>query len=280
MITAYDLVTEVIGSIEHNEDITMKTISITTQKGGVGKTTSALTLSAGLTERGYRVLLVDADAQRNSSITLRADESKPNILDVLTGEATAKEAIQHAPTADFISGSKGLSLIDSSDEENEYTQLRGEYKKLRDVLRPIARSYDFCIIDTPPALGTATLNALYASDYVLVPALAEYYSATALVDLAKTVYAVKDAGNSKLEILGVFFTMHNKRTKLSREFLDEFKQVTDALNTTLFDATIRDTKKARELQLKPQGLFKYAPRHGLTQDYNELIDELLNRLES
>ena len=74
--------------------------------------------------------------------------------------------------------------------------------------------------------------------------------------------------------------MHNKRTKLSREFLDEFKQVTDALNTTLFETTIRDTKKARELQLKPQGLFKYAPRHGLTQDYRELIDELLQRLDS
>lgn len=274
MITAYDLVTEVIGSIEHNEDITMKTISITTQKGGVSKTTSALTLSAGLTERGYRVLLVDADAQRNSSITLRADENKPNILSVLTGEATAKEAIQHSPTADFIGGSKQLSLIDDIiTEEDKFT-------RLRDALKAVSRAYDFAIIDTPPALGTATLNALYASDYVLVPALAEYYSATALVDLAKTVYAVKNAGNSKLKILGVFFTMHNKRTKLSREFIDEFKQVTDALDTSLFDATIRDTKKARELQLKPQGLFKYAPRHGLTQDYNELIDELLNRLES
>lgn len=277
MITAYDLITDVIRSIAETEGTTMKTISITTQKGGVGKTTSALTLSAGLTERGYRVLLIDADAQRNSSITLRSDESKPNLLTVLTGEATAREAIQHSETADFISGSAQLSLIDEifSDEERS-----AKYTKLRDALKPISRAYDLCIIDTPPALGTATINALYASNYVLVPALAEYYSATALVDLAKTVIAVKNAGNSKLEILGVFFTMHNKRTKLSREFLDEFKQVTDALNTTLFETTIRDTKKARELQLKPQGLFKYAPRHGLTQDYRELIDELLQRLDS
>lgn len=274
MIRAYDLITDIIGSIGENEEITMKTISITTQKGGVGKTTSALTISAGLTERGYRVLLVDADAQRNSSITLRADESKPNIISVLTGEATAREAIQHSPTADFIASSKQLSLIDRLlDEENQYTALR-------DALKPMSRAYDFCIIDTPPQLGTATINALYASDYVLVPALAEYYSATALVDLANTVYAVKNAGNSKLKILGVFFTMHNKRTRLSREFLEEFEQVTNALNTSLFSSMIRDTKKARELQLKPQGLFKYAPRHGLTQDYNELIDELLQRLDS
>lgn len=274
MITAYDLITDVIRSIAETEGMTMKTISITTQKGGVGKTTSALTLSAGLTERGYRVLLIDADAQRNSSITLRSDESKPNLLTVLTGEATAREAIQHSPTADFIGGSKQLALIDDIiTEEDKFT-------RLRDALKPLNRSFDYCIIDCPPQLGTATINALYASNYVLVPALAEYYSATALVDLAKTVIAVKNAGNSKLEILGVFFTMHNKRTKLSREFLDEFKQVTDALNTTLFETTIRDTKKARELQLKPQGLFKYAPRHGLTQDYRELIDELLQRLDS
>lgn len=274
MITAYDLITKVMGSITEQEDITMKTISITTQKGGVGKTTSALTISAGLTERGYRVLLIDADAQRNSSITLRADESKPNILSVLTGEATAREAIQHSPTADFIASSKQLSLIDKLlDEENKYTALR-------DAIKPLSRAYDFCIIDTPPQLGTATISALYASNYVLVPALAEYYSATALVDLANTIYAVKNAGNSKLEILGVFFTMHNKRTRLSREFLEEFEQVTSALNTSLFSSMIRDTKKARELQLKPQGLFKYAPRHGLTQDYNELIDELLEKLKS
>jgi len=276
MITAYDLITEVMKGIgQSNEGITMKTISISNQKGGVGKTTTALCLSAGLAERGYRVLSIDLEQQRNLTATIGNTQSEQlTILDVLTGEATAREAIQHSATGDFIAGSKQLSLIDEilKDAEDKYT-------RLRDALKPLNRSYDYCIIDTPPALGSLTLSALIASNAVIVPVECDLYSAYGFTDLSDTIQAVRDNANSKLRVLGVLLTKFDRRTNLSREMTEYLEQITGAFNTTLFDTRIRHSIKAREIQLKPQGLFKYAPRHGLTQDYRDFTEEVIQRLK-
>lgn len=262
------------GARESMEERTMKTISICNQKGGVGKTTTSLCLSAGLTEKGYKVLLVDAEGQRNATATVGSLHSEqPTLLEVLTGTATAKQAIIETPTGDLISGNKRLNVIDDLlDDERRYTALR-------DALKAVRRQYDFCIVDTPPSLSTLTLSALTASDYIIIPCLADLYSSYGLVDLAETVQAVRSMTNSKLKVLGVLLTQHSQRTKLSKEMTETLEQLTETFDTTLFDTSIRTSIKAREAQFKPQGLLKYAPRNTVAQDYRAFTEEVLHRLE-
>lgn len=279
MKEAYTIISEVMAELivgskgETRSEDTMKVITVATQKGGVGKTTTALALTAGLTERGYKTLLVDVEGQRNASLTVGTQSDKPTVLEVLTGEATAREAITESLIGDFISGNKRLSLIDKLiDEERQYTALR-------DALKPLNRSYDYCIIDTPPALGTLTLNALTASDFVIVPCEADLYSLQGLTDLAETIEAVRAGTNKKLKTLGILLTKHSTRYTLSKELQETLEQLTTAFNTRVFDTYIRYSQKCREAQFKPQGLLKYAPRSTVAQDYRALTDEILHLLE-
>ena len=279
MKEAYTIISEVMAELivgskgETRSEDTMKVITVATQKGGVGKTTTALALTAGLTERGYKTLLVDVEGQRNASLTVGTQSDKPTVLEVLTGKATARGAITESLIGDFISGNKRLSLIDKLiDEERQYTALR-------DALKPLNRSYDYCIIDTPPALGTLTLNALTASDFVIVPCEADLYSLQGLTDLAETIEAVRAGTNKKLKTLGILLTKHSTRYTLSKELQETLEQLTTAFNTRVFDTYIRYSQKCREAQFKPQGLLKYAPRSTVTQDYRALTDEILHLLE-
>lgn len=279
MKEAYTIISEVMAELivgskgETRSEDTMKVITVATQKGGVGKTTTALALTAGLTERGYKTLLVDVEGQRNASLTVGTQSDKPTVLEVLTGEATAREAITESLIGDFISGNKRLSLIDKLiDEERQYTALR-------DALKPLNRSYDYCVIDTPPALGTLTLNALTASDFVIVPCEADLYSLQGLTDLAETIEAVRAGTNKKLKTLGILLTKHSTRYTLSKELQETLEQLTTAFNTRVFDTYIRYSQKCREAQFKPQGLLKYAPRSTVAQDYKALTDEILHLLE-
>lgn len=251
---------------------TMKTLSICNQKGGVGKTTTSLCLTAGMSERGKKCLLIDLEGQRNITNTLGATD-KPTILEVLTKEAKISEAITETAIGDFIAGNKMLNLIDQLiDAEARYTQLK-------EVIKPIKRKYDLCIIDTPPALGTLTLNALIASDFVIVPCEADYYSLQGLTDLAETIEAVKKEANKKLRTMGVLLTKHSERARLSKELQDTLHQLTEAFDTELFDTYIRHSQKAREAQFKPQGLLRYAPKSTIAADYRAFADEVLHKLE-
>lgn len=279
MKEAYTIISEVMAELivgskgETRSEDTMKVITVATQKGGVGKTTTALALTAGLTKRGYKTLLIDVEGQRNASLTVGTQSDKPTVLEVLIGEATAREAITQSLIGDFISGNKRLSLIDKLiDEERQYTALR-------DALKPLNRSYDYCIIDTPPQLGTLTLNALTASDFVIVPCEADLYSLQGLTDLAETIEAVRAGTNKKLKTLGILLTKHSTRYTLSKELQETLEQLTTAFNTRVFDTYIRYSQKCREAQFKPQGLLKYAPRSTVAQDYNALTDEILHLLE-
>lgn len=253
----------------------MTTITISNQKGGVGKTTTALCLSAGLTEKGYKVLSIDLEQQRNLTATIGNTQNEQlTILEVLTGEATAREAVQHSLTGDYIAGSKQLSLIDKIITSKDI------FTRLRNALKPLQGDYDFIVIDTPPSLGTLTLNALTASDVVIIPVESDLYSAYGFTDLSDTIGAVRRNANNKLRVLGVLLTKYDKRTKLSKEMTEYLEQITRAFETTLFDTRIRYGVKAREIQLKPQGIYKYAPRASVTQDYRAFVNEVLERLEN
>lgn len=245
----------------------MKVITVANQKGGVGKTTTCSALVAGLTQKGYRVLGIDLDAQTNLTTSMGAT-AKRTALGVLTGECEAAEAIVHTETGDMIPSSTRLSNADMLLEET------GKEHKLAEAIAPIKADYDYIIIDTPPSLNILTINALTACDLVIVPALADRYSLQGIGELAKTIDAVRKYTNPTIKVAGILLTMFNGRTRIAKEVTEVLEQMAAKLDTRVFDTKIRASVKASEVQFKKGGLFKYAPRATVTEDYRSWIDEL------
>lgn len=248
----------------------VKIYAIMNQKGGAGKTTTAEALAAGLTLKGYKVLSIDLDAQRNLSYSARADADGATILGVLTGEVKAENAIQETETRGFIiPASKALSGADAviTDTGKEY--------RLREALEPIKDNYDFIIIDTPPALGIVSINALTACDSVIIPAQADIYSLQGIEQLAETMKPVKKYCNRRLKIAGILLTRYSPRSVLSRDIAELAERIADTLDTKLYKTTIREAVAVREAQIKRRSLFSYAPKAKVTEDYSNFIEELL-----
>jgi chromosome partitioning protein len=248
----------------------MKTIAVINQKGGVGKSTTAATLAAGLSIKGYRTLAIDLDAQGNLTYTAKAATSGATILGVLTGEVKAADAIQHlAGGGDIIPASKALAGADAfiSDTGKEY--------RLKEALEPIAAAYDFIIIDTPPSLGILTINALTACHSVIIPAQADIYSLQGIEQLGETMQPVRKYCNPALYIEGILLTRYSPRAILSREVAQLAEQLAERLNTKLFKATIREAVAVKEAQISQRTLYEYAPKAPVTADYTAFIDELL-----
>ncbi len=251
----------------------MKTVSVINQKGGVGKSTTAEMLISALSLKGFKVLAIDLDAQGNLSYSLAANLDSPTILEVLTEEISAKDAIKKA-RADVISSNKALAGADAfiADTGKEY--------RLKEALEKIAKNYDFCIIDTPPALGILTINALTASDSVIIPAQADIYSLQGIENLEETIKAVKKYCNPNLKIEGILLTRYNPRTILSREVSEMAEKLAEKLETKLFKAKIRDAVAVKEAQISQESLFKYAPKSNVTKDYEGFINEFLGKERS
>lgn len=251
----------------------MKTVSVINQKGGVGKSTTAEMLISALSLKGFKVLAIDLDAQGNLSYSLAANLDSPTILEVLTEEISAKDAIKKA-RADVISSNKALAGADAfiADTGKEY--------RLKEALEKIAKNYDFCIIDTPPALGILTINALTASDSVIIPAQADIYSLQGIENLEETIKAVKKYCNPNLKIEGILLTRYNLRTILSREVSEMAEKLAEKLETKLFKAKIRDAVAVKEAQISQESLFKYAPKSNVTKDYEGFINEFLGKERS
>ena len=251
----------------------MKTVSVINQKGGVGKSTTAEMLISGLSLKGFKVLAIDLDAQGNLSYSLASDSNSPTILEVLTEEISAKDAIKHA-RADIISSNKALAGADAfiADTGKEY--------RLKEALEKIEKEYDFCIIDTPPALGILTINALTASGSVIIPAQADIYSLQGIENLEETIKAVKKYCNPNLKIEGILLTRYNPRTILSREVSEMAEKLAEKLEAKLFKAKIRDAVAVKEAQISQESLFKYAPKSNVTQDYESFINEFLGKERS
>lgn len=249
----------------------MKVIAIANRKGGVGKSTTAAALVSGLTLKGYKVLAVDLDAQRNLSSSMRAKTDTKTALDVLKGELTAKEAIRATEDGDIIPASKALAGLD--------TTLTGERKeyKLKDALEPVKGLYDYCIIDCPPALGILTVNALTAANSVVIPAQADIYSLDGVEDLQEIIEPVKKYCNPKLKTMGILLTRYSSRSILSRDVTTLAEQLAKELKTSLFKATIREAVAVKEAQISQQSLFTYAPRAKVTGDYRAFINEVEER---
>lgn len=247
----------------------MKTIAIINQKGGVGKSTTAFTLASGLKNKGYKTLCIDMDAQGNLSYTANANDDLLTIYDLLAEDADINQAIQHTKNFDLIASSKALSGADGF-----ITDIGKEYK-LKEILESVKNNYDYIIIDTPPALGILTVNALTACDSVIIPAQADIYSLQGIEQLSKTIQPIKKYCNDKLKIDGILLTRYSPRAILSREVAEIANDLAQNLNTKVFKSTIREAIAVKESQINKQSLFDYAPNSNVTNDYLNFINELL-----
>lgn len=244
-------------------------IAVINQKGGVGKTSTASAIGAGLILKGYSVLYVDLDAQGNLSYTLGANTQGYNALGVLERPETAKAEIQHTAQGDIIASSTKLSAADKLLEET------GKEYRLKEALETVQGLYDYIVIDTPPVLGILTINALTACTGAIIPAQADIFSLQGIAQLSGTIETVKKYCNPRLSIMGIVLTRFNKRSIIRREVAEMLEQTAQQLNTKLYATKIRECTALVEAQATKQSIFSYAPRSNATADYKALVDEIL-----
>lgn len=247
-------------------------ISIINQKGGVGKTTTAVNLAAYLADRGKKTLLIDEDAQGNSTSGLSKDvELKKNLYDVLLDDADAEETIVKTAV-------KKLSLLPSSIDlagaDIELSAMDGREHILKKKIEALKDVYDFILIDCPPSLGLMTLNALVASDSILIPIQAEFYALEGLSQLVKTVQIVSRKLNPSLRILGILLTMFDGRTNLSLQVAEEVKTY---FGSKVFKTVIPRTVKLSEAPSFGEPILTYAPKSKGAEAYKKLCREVLKR---
>ncbi|MFH1654248.1 MAG: AAA family ATPase [Pseudomonadota bacterium] len=198
-------------------------IAICNQKGGVGKTTTAINLSACLAAAEKRTLLIDIDAQANATTGLGIDKDNipKTIYDVLMNDSDIESAILHTPL-------EYLKMIPSSGDlvgaEVELVSVLAREKRLKNSLEKINDDFDYIIIDCPPSLGIVTLNALTAANSVLIPVQCEFYAMEGMVSLHKTIEVVRDCLNPDLKVKGIVLTMHDKRNNLSAQVIDNIRE--------------------------------------------------------
>ena len=251
----------------------MTSIAIINQKGGVGKSTTAAAIGAGLASKGYSVLFVDLDAQGNLSYSLGAEAQGYNAMGVLLRPETIAENIQHTAQGDILASSPALAGADAV-----ITQTGKEYR-LKEALEHVKGKYDFCIIDTPPALGILTVNALTACKGAIVPAQADIFSLQGIIQLHGTLQTVKKYCNPALQLLGIVLTRYNARAVLSRDVARLIDQTAEHLETSLYRVNIRECTALKEAQATKQSIYAYAPKSNAALDYGALVDEITNQLE-
>jgi chromosome partitioning protein len=249
-------------------------IAIANQKGGVGKTTTAINLAAAFARRGQRVLLLDLDPQANSSITfldpLMIDFSAYDLM--VDGLGSVEKSIYQTSV-------KGLDIIPSRINLAKIeSKLVGDFDapfRLKDRLETLRALYDVIVIDTPPTLGLVTVNALVAATHVLIPIQSSYFALEGTDDLLETIEKVKARPNPNLQVLGVLVTLHDKRTTLAREVYDQIRRV---FGVKMFETVITKSVRLEESPAYKESIFTFAPHSSGASEYAKLCEEVISRV--
>jgi chromosome partitioning protein len=248
-------------------------VSIANQKGGVGKTTTAINLAAALAMRGRRTLLIDMDPQSNSSMSY---------LDIRTVERSVYDVLSDAQCAlsDVVvdSNLKNLQVaparIALAKLEAKLVGEMDAHFRLKDRLDPIRDNYEFVVIDCPPTLGLLTANALVASSHLLVPIQSSYFALEGTDDLLETVEKVRARANPDLRLLGVLITMHDRRTAIARDIRNQIRAVFGDL---VFSTVISKSVRLEESPAYKESIFTFAPESSGATEYYRLCEEVIDR---
>ncbi|MCI8565475.1 MAG: ParA family protein [Lachnospiraceae bacterium] len=246
-------------------------ITVSNQKGGVGKTTTSAALATGIAAAGKRVLGVDLDPQGNFGFCLGlepAGAGTPTILDALQGKVPVAEAVGRTEYCDILPSDISLS----SGLDNAAAGHRESI--LKETLRPIIGLYDYVIIDTPPALNLLTVNAYAVSDFLIIPMGTDIMSLVGLSQLKETIETVRGSFNPNLKVMGILLTRFNRRTLLARDVLEMAGQLAGQIGTVVFETKIRNGVAIAEAPAHGESIYEYSPRSAAVKDYQDFLDEI------
>lgn len=243
-------------------------ISIANHKGGVGKTTTAVNLSAGLSREGYKVLVIDSDPQANATFALGLGKQEKTLYQTLVFQDNISKAIISVNKIEMVPSSVHLAAFEKNNDVGKEFILQEQIAEVKD-------KYDFILIDCPPSLGALTVSALTASDYALIVLQPEPLSIQGMTEFLKILRTVKTRMNPDLDVLGVLVTSYNNRTVLHRELLE---YLTKEYGDMIFTSKIRNNISLPEAQSMGQDIFSYSQNSPGAEDYLQLTKEIIQRL--
>ena len=270
-ITYINYITYICYTTNVKECDPRRIVAVANQKGGVGKTTTSQALTAGLADKGYKVLGIDLDPQGNlSSACGSVNYNVPTIYELMKREVTAEETIQHM--------NGGYDIIPSNimlaGAEQELSQT-GKEHRLKEAIAAVSDNYDYIIVDTPPSLGVLTVNAFTAASDILIPTTAGIFATTGINQLNETVKSVQKYCNPNVKITGILFTRFNPRANISKQIKELTEQLSQYISAPIYKTYIRSAVAVEEAQANRVDIFDYAEKSTVSEDYKAFIEEFL-----